>query len=179
MFPNKGVDRLFDIVDPDSSHIVIMGGLFRESDIRVIPRSWRREMILYQESIKRLSESDRRKGKVTMTGFLPPREAAGVLAAADAVVLPFLEGKNASNTSVYAAQAQGTFVLTTSKELTGYHPDENTFYTAPLDLESMQAALKQYAGKRLGHGNAPEHAWRSIRDTQMELYRLHVLPKPR
>ena len=177
LYPSKGAERLFQIADIESTHIVMVGGFFRESELTMIPPAWRKKNVGYANSIRELAESAPWKDRVTVTGFLPPHEAAAVLAAADAVVLPFMHGRDNANTSVYGAQAQGTFLLTTATDRNGYCEEENTYYAPPHDVEVMKQALKQYAGTRAERGPASERDWQAIFDAHRELYRAQLLTK--
>ena len=84
-------------------------------------------------------------GKVTFTGFLSHREAAALLAVADAVILPFRAGGGEWNTTIHAAVLQGTFVLTTSSTERGYDETHNVYYAEPDNLTEMRSALDTYA----------------------------------
>jgi glycosyltransferase involved in cell wall biosynthesis len=168
----KGTDRLFQIVNPDDSHLVIIG----DTEFHFAP-GFRSEEILYCRSIRRLAESGTWKGKVTMTGFLPDAEAARVLAAADAVVLPFPTGGGEWSTSILAAQTQGTFVLTTSEERRGYDPDGNTYFASTGDLQEMKGALSKYVGKQPVERRAPIRGWKSICDEHVDLYRTQMMSR--
>ena len=102
----KRVELLFEVADPLQHHLVLVGELNSEDE--------------YHKRILYLINRQPWIGKVTVTGFLPAEEAGRILAAADAVVLPFRDGGGIWNTSIHASLAQGTFVLTTSREQHGY-----------------------------------------------------------
>jgi glycosyltransferase involved in cell wall biosynthesis len=174
LYPGKGVERIFEIAEPTKSHVLIVGGVLREEDLAILPKAQRDPILSYVDSIRRLAESKAWSGRVTMTGFLPAHEVGRLLSAADAVVLPFSSGSRAWNTSLHAAQAQGTFVLTTSSVKRGYLVDENTYYAHPTDVDDMRRALREYVGTKLGPKPAPDHAWKHIRDLHMETYRAQI-----
>ena len=71
-----------------------------------------------------------------------------MLAAADAVVLPFRSGGGSWNSSIKAAAVQGTFVLTTSTERHGLDPDGNVYYARPSDAKDLMEALRRHLGRR-------------------------------
>lgn len=131
----KGVDTIFDIADPGKDHLVLVCDLALSDPChaeileRTLSKSW--------------------KGKVTVTGFLPPGEVARILAASDAVVFPFREGGGEWNTSLQGAIDQGTFVLTTSRERSGYETDRNTYYAVPGQIDEMRDALVRYKRRRI------------------------------
>lgn len=177
IYPRKRVELLFQIADPSDSHLVIIGDGFREEDLRHFLRSVLEENANYHRRLKQLAEGERWRRKVTMTGFLPNQEAARVLAAADAVVLPVLGGGGGWNTSVHAAQAQGTFVLTTSGERHGYDAIEHTYFAGEHDLDDMRRALRQYMGKRADKRIATARAWQSISKSHTDLYLTQVAKK--
>lgn len=171
IYPGKGVELLFQIADAQNSHLVIIGEMPRETDFPKRARSALREC---NKTVRELAESDRWKEKVTMTGFRPAREAACLMAAADAIVLPYSDGARKWRTSLQAAQAQGTFVLTTSNEFHGYDPEFNTYFASPRDLNDMKRALRQYIGKRCERRNDSARAWQSLREAHIELYQTQV-----
>ncbi len=104
VYEHKGIDDLFAMLDSERHHLVIVGEV-KESDP-------------FQRTVLRRIHEPPLEGHVTLSGFLPAMQAAEVLAAADAVVLPYREGAGTWNTTLKAAALQGTFVLTTSVEAT-------------------------------------------------------------
>ncbi|MBI3593467.1 MAG: glycosyltransferase family 4 protein [Nitrospirae bacterium] len=135
VFPHKGVDTLFKVANPEKHHLVFI------CDLKVGDS--------YQERLLDTINSPPWKGAVTVTGYLSDSEVARILAAADAVVLPFREGAGIWNTTVHAAEAQGTFILTTSCDKTrGYNETENIYYALPNDITDMQKALDLYSGRK-------------------------------
>lgn len=163
MYPKKGVERLFQILDPSRQHLVIIGEV-RESDE-------------YHRAVLSCATSPPWTGKVTLAGFLPAEEVARVIAAADAVVLPFTDGAGDWNTSLHGAQAQGTFVLTTSDTQHGYDLEKNTYFARPDDVAGMRNALAQYCGRRSAPRPSAGPTWQSIADAHLEVYR-QVLVAP-
>ena len=158
MHAAKAVEQLFQIADPRRDHLLFIGEV-NENDA-------------YHRDILRLASSEPWSGKTTLTGFLPAAEAARLIAAADAVVLPFLAGGGEWNTSIHSAQAQQTFTVTTSTQRTGYSASDNTYYARPGDVADMRAALETYAGTR---GSDPSRgeagSWKAIADQHVQLYR--------
>jgi len=156
-YPAKEIEALFEIADPQRHRLVLVCDLSATD--------------AYQASIIALVNRDDWAGKVTVTGFLPPVEAAKLLAAADAVVLPFRDGGGEWNSSIHSAAVQGTFVLTNSREKQGYDEDANIFYALPSDIPNMQGALRQYAGRR-GRGPSVIQGtnWDTIASAHVELY---------
>lgn len=177
IYPRKRVELLFQIADANDSHLVIIGDSFREEDLQNFSQSVRSARTNYHQSLRQLAEAELWKGKVTMTGYLPNHEAARVLAAADAIVIPVLDGGSGSNTSIHGAKAQGTFVLTTSKQHRGYDATENTYFASENDLEEMRKALKKYMGKRSGDVDATARVWQITGASHVELYRTQIPTK--
>lgn len=134
VYPHKGVEQLFEIANPVSDHIVIAGEV-REGDA-------------YRKSIIERASQDPWQGKVTVTGFIPARDVAALLAVADAVVLPFRIGGGEWNTSIHASVLQGTFTITTSLTRNGYDKKNNIYYAKPNDTQEMKSALQAHAGTR-------------------------------
>lgn len=155
--PQKGLEDLFRIADPNLHRIVLVCDL-RESDP-------------YHREILRIIGTPPWKGKVTVTGFLPETEAGRILSASDAIVLPFCNGASTGNGSLHAAATQGTFTLTTSLERRGYDPESNVYYAPPGDIGDMSSALATHAGRRSPIGrDFSEDAWRTIAEAHIGFY---------
>lgn len=154
--PAKNITALFEIADPAKHHIVLACDLDPSDP--------------YHAEIIKRTRSETWKKKVTVTGFLPPLEVAKILATADAMVFPFREGTGAWNTSIQGAVAQGTFVMTTSRERNGFDEKRNIFYAAPGDLTGMREALACHMGRRA----LPQDIsgdWSSIAREHVRFYR--------
>lgn len=157
LYPEKGVELLFDIADPTKHHLVLIGAI-NEADS-------------YYKAVLNKIEQGPWRNNATLTGFLPALETAQILAAADAVVLPFRSGGGMWNTSLHAAAIQGTFVLTTSPENIGYVESENIYYAHPGDIGEMRQALNQYIGRKNSSASLEQYAtWESIAKTHIDLY---------
>lgn len=155
LYPQKGVELLFDIADPSRDVLVIAGS--------VKDRAY----------VQQLAEIAYAKGwqaaQLHFTGFLSPEDAADLLAIADAVVLPFLTGGGDWNTSIHSALAQGTLVITTALPPRGDEPERNLFTAAPLDIGEMRAALDRLAGRRVVPAST-EDQWQAIAKAHMAFY---------
>lgn len=159
LYPHKGVDLIFRIADP-AIHSIVLIGEIKESDP-------------YHRAILDEIHGDRWKGSALATGFLPPSDAALILAAADAVVFPSHIGYGEWNSSVHAAGDQGAFVLTTSDPPRGYVPEENIYYAHHRDIVEMREALNRYIGTRADHKSVrPRMGWKSIAEEHLKLYHL-------
>lgn len=157
-YPNKGVDQLFRIADPEKHHLLLIGELL-ESDP-------------YHRQLRELAGSGGWRGKVTITGFVEPERAARLLAVSDAAVFPFKEGGGMWNSSLHAATSQGTFAIVTSSERHGYAADRNIHYAAPGAIDDMRAALTRHAGTRAaGESLAAGNDWAEIARAHAELYK--------
>lgn len=161
VYPHKGVEMLFDIADPASDQIVIAGEIDEGGDCH-------REIMRRASAVPWL-------GKVTVTGFLPSGDIAGLLAVADAVILPFRFGGGEWNTSIHGAMLQGTFVITTSRSRNGYDKKRHVYYAKVDDVQEMKSALKVYAGRpREYDADVDTDAWRQIAVEHCSLYE-HLL----
>jgi glycosyltransferase involved in cell wall biosynthesis len=158
VYPDRGTELLFQIADPGQHHLVFI------SDLNLAD--------VYQKSILEHAKCDPWAGNVTITGYLPAEEVAQILAAADAVVLPFKDGGGMWNTSIRAAISQGTFVLTTAQEKHGYDSNDNTYYARPDDIADMQNALRTYMGRRNKTTRIGlRDDWDSIAQAHLSLYK--------
>lgn len=157
VYPDRGTELLFQIADPGQHHLLLISDLNARDE--------------YQKSILNHAKRDPWVGNVTITGYLPAEEVGQILAAADAVVLPFKDGGGMWNTSIRAAMSQGTFVLTTSRERWGYDSNDNAYYARPNDVADMQNALHRYMGKRNNRTcTGLGHDWDSIAQAHLSLY---------
>ena len=158
VYEHKGIDDLFAMLDPKRHHLVIVGEV-KESDP-------------FQRTVLRRIHEPPLEGHVTLSGFLPAMQAAEVLAAADAVVLPYREGAGTWNTTLKAAALQGTFVLTTSVERHGFDAAQNVYYARPGDSADLRKALDEHSGLR---NQAPSMelagpSWSEIAERHLEVY---------
>jgi glycosyltransferase involved in cell wall biosynthesis len=152
---SKGIEDLFRIADPATDRLVLLCELDHGNH--------------YHRQIARLMNAGEWSGKAFSTGYLPAAEVAEILAAADAAVFPFTGGMTGRNTSVYAARSQGTFVLTTSRDRSGYDESENSCYTPPGDLENMRVALRRHVGHRSKGRETID--WPGIASLHLNFYR--------
>jgi glycosyltransferase involved in cell wall biosynthesis len=155
VMPGKGVELLFEVADPATDRLVISG----QCD---------------DEGLRRLIEDKQAQGpwqgRITRVGFLPAADLAMLLALADAVVLPFRSGGGIWNSSIHGATAQGSFVLSTSRDEPGYDPGRNIYFARVDDVEGMRAALAAHAGTRRPPVAAGVE-WSGIAQRHVELYR--------
>lgn len=157
-YPHKGVDQLFELADPARHQIVIIGELSPND--------------AYHRRLLALIASDRWKDRVTVTGFVEPETVARILAVSDASVFPFVEGGGTWNSSLHAAMAQGTFVITTSRSDRGFVPEHNIYYALPGAIDEMRIALAEHAGRRRAVDiREPHDPWRKIAAEHVEIYR--------
>lgn len=135
-YPNKGLERLFEIADPTKHHLVLVCDLDENNT--------------YQSQIRSIVESPRWKAFTTVTGFLPAVRVAEILAVADCVMFPFPGGTGDWNTSLLAAERAGAFSIATSNDsqFFGYQKDRNVAFTSCDDLEGMRRLLLLHAGTR-------------------------------
>jgi len=160
-YPTKGFDSLFDIANPETDTLVLIMTLDGE-------------MHPYHRRLLHLAETGRWKGSVVVTGFLDTVEVARLLAVADAVVLPFRTGMAPRNGSFMAARAQGTLVVTTSTNQSGFVADENVFYTGVDDIDGMREAVATMAGNKPNLGPEKVIGWPDIADMHFELYKRYL-----
>ena len=155
--PNKGVERLFGIADPAAHHLVLLCDLDDTNP--------------YQSGILRMARERPWAGHVTVTGFLPAERVAAHLAAADAVVFPFLNGAGEWNTSLQAAASTGAFTLATTRDPAryGYDAAANLFYCGCDALSEMRDALGRYVGRRVAPRTGSP--WNDIASAHEDVYR--------
>ncbi|PPD46792.1 MAG: hypothetical protein CTY14_05890 [Methylotenera sp.] len=153
---NKGLENLFNIVNPETQHLVLICDL----DIRN----------LYQEKILNIIKQEKWVNHVTVTGFLPSQEVGEILAASDAIIFPFPDGTGVWNTSLKAAENSGVFTIATTKqsELSGYQIDRNIYYCTCDDINSMGEVLDHYIGNRITPNTS--YSWEDVSRSHYQLY---------
>lgn len=154
LYPHKGIESLFDIANPESDMLIIAGAV-RDPQ--------------FLTELSALAEARGWGNHIRFTGFLPTDDAANLLAVADAVVLPFAGGGGEWNTSIHAALAQGTLVITTSLTARGDEPQRNLYTAAPDAIEEMRQALDRLAGRRI-EPSPIETQWQEIAAAHLEFY---------
>jgi glycosyltransferase involved in cell wall biosynthesis len=157
LYPRRGVDQLFQIADPAAHHLVIVGGQTPQA-------------AAYHQRLTELATQKPWHGSAILAGFLPDREAAAVLASADAVVLPFVGGGGIWNTSLHAARLQGTFVVATSTDEHGYDPRRNVYWARSGDIDDMRQALGRHLGTRQPGSADDVPRWPQIAEKHRQLY---------
>lgn len=154
---NKGMELLFDIVDPSEYHLVLICDLNKSDE--------------YHAKILSLASQEPWRGNVSITGFLTAEQVGEILSIADAVVFPFPSGAGEWNTSLNASQASGSFSLATTQNLSllGYQEKTNTYFTKCGDLVELKNALRKYSGRR----NKPKknYFWSDIATAHINIYK--------
>jgi glycosyltransferase involved in cell wall biosynthesis len=143
-----------EVADPALDFLVFAGD-FSDSSI--------------QTQLLSCAQAPKWNGKVTFAGRLSDTDAADVLAAADAIVLPFREGAGPWSSSLHAAVTQGSFVLTTTAGAPRYDEGQNVYYAAATNVVEMKSALTKYAGRKLT-SRSDDGAWGQIAASHKALY---------
>ncbi len=133
LYPGKGIELLLNIANPETDRLIIAGAIADQD---------------YQNYLVAIAASKAWANNIEFPGFLSSEDAANLLASADAVVLPFLNGGGDWNTSIHGAQTQGTLVITTSENPFGDKVSENIYTAAPNAIGEMRTALNTLAGRR-------------------------------
>ena len=164
IYPSKGVELLLEIADSKSDHIVIAGEFGDNQD--------------YNQKLIKQASSELWTGKITVTGFIPSNKISELLTIADAVILPFRDGRGELNRgSAYAAISHKVFTITTSKKINGYDKKRNVYYAKIDDISEMKYALSQYAGnKRKENSEIDKDEWQDIANQHIEIYKKKRIP---
>ncbi|MGH9403298.1 MAG: glycosyltransferase [Terriglobia bacterium] len=107
---------------------------------------------------------------VKVLGYLDRVAVADCLAAADVCILPFRDGLHPKSTSFLAAKAQGTYIVTTSRQKTGLDESCNVYYASPGNVDAMEAGVARRTGRRPPRSPAPENGWHSVAEQHVSLY---------
>lgn len=154
--PLKGLEVLLEIVEKTNTCLLLSCDFQSENS--------------YHRFLLNLIDTKGLKSRIFVLGFLSDEQLARYLVSSDAVVLPFRDGAQDCNTTVEAAAAQGTFVMTTSLEHKGYNKDKNIYYAKPGNVQEMIDAIKHYAGFRKDP-QGPVYTWEDIADNHYLLYK--------
>jgi glycosyltransferase involved in cell wall biosynthesis len=152
----KGIEHLFAVADPQRHFLVLVTDLSGPDP--------------YRQRLRALVESERWRGSICVTGFLPSSDVGRALAAADAIALPFDRGGGAWNTSLQAARLQTPFILTTSTSRQGLDADDWVYYAHPGDQAAMRLALARYTGQPCPRPRANAHRWEDVAEAHEALY---------
>lgn len=157
VFPHKGIDQIFEIADPKRDHVVLICS-FKEYDP-------------YHKELKnKINSFEEWKGSFTITGFIESEKVADILMASDIVILPFRTETTLRNGSVFAAMLQGTTIVTTSKNRTGFDKDNNIYFNKPDDIDAMSLDLDDILSKKTIKKKANLLTWRDIAKMHVKLY---------
>ena len=155
--PNKGLEHLFEVVDPIKFHLLLICELDPLNS--------------YQNVILEKAKNYKWANNVTITGYLSEQDIGELFSVVDAAVFPFPGGAGSWNSSLKAAQASGIFTLATSADSNkcGYDPNLNTYYVPCDAINSMPSILEVYAGRRIGINLINE--WDAIALEHYSVYR--------
>ena len=158
LLAKKGAELLYEIADPATDKLVFVGPSDKEDT--------------YLGELQRLADQPRWSGKVLFTGFVESAEAAVILAASDAVVLPFRDGGGDWNTSIHGAVVNGAFVVTTSAEKSGYDSRTNVYHAPIDDVVVMKKALREGGshGRERDSNTDAEDDWHRIARAHIAVY---------
>ncbi|MDF2181398.1 glycosyltransferase [Neptuniibacter sp. CAU 1671] len=156
IYEHKGIEKIFEVADPETDVLIIAGSL-KDNNYLNLLKEFALERGWAEHNFKYL-------------GYLSTSDAADLLAVADAVVLPFVNGGGSWNTSIHGAQTQGTLVITTSCSPIGYDPRFNIYTVDPSDINGMKSALNELSGRRIPP-TLPAEKWSQIADQHIEFYR--------
>lgn len=157
VYPEKGVEQLFEIANPAIDQIVIAGDIDSAGG--------------YKQEVVKLASGDIWCGKATITGFMAATDIADLLSIADAVILPFRKGGGEWNTSIHGAVLNKALVITTSLSQSGYDRKRNIYYAHPNNIEQLRFALSMYSGRRREYDvEIDRDEWRRIADEHCLFY---------
>ena len=165
--PAKRIELLFEVADPQTDHVLVIGNIGDQT--------------AYAKRLEALASEARWRGHARIGGFVDRHEAADILKAADAIVLPLEAGGGEWNTAILAGVMQGTFVLTTSATVQGYDPQMNIYYAPIDDVAQMREALQAHAGRRRQIDPNQEYPddWGSIARSHLALYGEMLASRPK
>ncbi len=156
--PDKRIELLFEIANPEVDQIVIIGDIDSKDP--------------YHQMIFNLAKNATWQGKCNFTGFLPTDQIASLLSVADAAILPFRNGGGGWNTSIHAAISNRIFTLTTSSSKNGYDENTNVYYAYRNDIAEMKKAFNSYVGiKNTSKKDFYANEWAYISKKHLDLYK--------
>jgi glycosyltransferase involved in cell wall biosynthesis len=152
---SKGIEQIFKVANPLTDTIILICEL-NSSDP-------------YHQLIQQEINLNNWKNHTFITGFIDKKEVAELLSVADVCMFPFVNGVSSRNASVLAARAQGSFIITTSREASGYIDKENTYYVKPNDISELRSALINIYPKNELQNNTLV-SWENIAKKHIDLY---------
>lgn len=154
---NKGVERLFEIINPVEHQLLLMCDL--NPDVE------------YQKRILELATRPAWSESVSIIGYQPADYVGEVLAISEAVIFPFPKGAGEWNTSLKAAQAAGVFCIatTTQKEILGYDKLKNTCFVECANISGMRECLSRYIGTK--STPVPVDEWGRVAKEHEQIYK--------
>jgi glycosyltransferase involved in cell wall biosynthesis len=159
LYPFKGLDLVFEVANPETDRVVVIGKFEDGSD--------------YEGQIETRIEVGQWKGEVRFLGHLPSDEVSDILAVSDAVVLPFRAGGGEWNTSIHGAVANGARVITTSADRRGLDMETGVHYCPIDDVAAMRRALDDVPDwtDRKNAPMAGVDVWRQVASEHVSIYR--------
>lgn len=137
---SKGMDTLLDslalLCDENiPAKLVMIGGRTGTSD----PTN-----ATYADEIDRKLNRPQLAGRIAWTGFVSETEVTAFLHAANAVVLPFLDGASYRRGTLMAAIQHDCAIITTTPQVTipAFKQAENMLFVPPGDARALSAAIK-------------------------------------
>lgn len=134
--PNKGLEVLPEVLKRlPGARLILVTMPTRENQ--------------YWHGVERRLQQAGVQDRVTITGYLPDRRVADVLASCDAGLYPYRDGLDERHATFLANVLQGTFTVTTSQSRSGYAAEENVYYASLSHADEMARAILRHAGTRV------------------------------
>lgn len=169
--PPKGFENALDVVaslvrQGKEAKLIVLGELSPQNP--------------YHAQILNRIAQEHLAGHITVLGYMEQVAVADHLAMADVCILPFRGGLHPKSTSFLAATAQGTYVVTTSRERAGLDESTNVYFVAPGDIGGMVDGVLQRAARRGDESTRLEQGWPFVAEQHIALYnRLMARPVAR
>lgn len=154
--PKKGIERIFDAANPVTDKIVIAG------QDQVDPE--------YTALIASIVDSPAWRGRAKMLGVLPADKVADLLAVADVVALPFVDGGGIWNSSIHAAVNQGTAVITTTVEEAPLSAEGLVQYVRAGDAQALQRAFNTLPRWNAKPSHVEADGWARVAREHQQVY---------
>jgi len=152
---NKGVLDLFNIIDFENTHLIIISELNNN--------------IPYHRKIADLIEHYQEN--ITLTGYLDEISVADIIKSSDVAVFPFKSAGGDWNTSINSAILNNTYVVTTTDKKSWYDEINNVYYAKINDFNEMRIAVKNEKNINKQKTNFEKRGWVHLASDHIQLYK--------
>lgn len=152
---NKGVLDLFNIIDFENTHLIIISELNNNNP--------------YHKMIFEIIDNN--KNNITLTGYLDEISVADIIYSSDVAIFPFKSAGGDWNTSINSALLNNTYVVTTTDKEPWYDEINNVFYAKINDINELKKAVINKKNYNKQQTNNFKRDWVHLASDHIQLYK--------